>query len=68
MELDGHPTQDIIDELQRRGAAFYQGTGAGPDPEALELVRRRGEADPGFWLFIPAAAWETEIDEGPPTA
>ncbi|HVE76860.1 MAG TPA: hypothetical protein VND22_08885 [Actinomycetota bacterium] len=66
MELDGHPTQDIVEELQRRGGLLYQGTDMGPDEEALTLPRHRSEHERGLWVFLPTAAYETEIDEMPP--
>lgn len=65
MEPEGHPTQDIIEELQRRGAALYRGNAAGPDAESLALARRHVDPGPGYWLFVPVTAWETEIDEPP---
>ncbi|HEY8200454.1 MAG TPA: hypothetical protein VII47_03790 [Actinomycetota bacterium] len=63
MELDGHPTHDLVEELERRGGRSYPGTAAGPDPRHLELEERRGSADPGLWLFLPPEAYNTEIDE-----
>lgn len=65
MEPEGHPTQDLIDELSRRGAALYRGTAAGPDDGSLSMAGRREPHEPGFWLFVPVTAWETEIDEPP---
>lgn len=64
MELDGHPTQDIVEELQRRGAAVYPGTTSGPDTQSLELARKQLQED-GLWLFLPPTVYETEIDEPP---
>ena len=62
METEGHPTQDLIDELQRRGAVLHEGGALGPDPGSPA----QGAADkPGIWLFVPAEAWETNIDEAP---
>ncbi|MGH2811410.1 MAG: hypothetical protein ACRDI1_01685 [Actinomycetota bacterium] len=66
MELDGHPTQDIVDELQRRGALAYRGTESGPDPDSLELARHRKNPNAGIWLFLPREAYETGMDEEPP--
>lgn len=66
MELDGHPTQDIVEELERRGAVVYPGTDAGPDPRHLELPRRRAAHERGLWLFLPRGAYDTGIDELPP--
>jgi hypothetical protein len=65
MELEGHPTQDLIDELESRGALPYRGTEAGPDPEALELPRHRKRPEVGMWLFVPRGAYETGLDEPP---
>lgn len=65
MEIEGHPTQDIVDEMLRRGARVVPG-----DSEGLEATVLAGEALPasrGFWLFVPDKAYDTEIDEPPPT-
>ncbi len=64
METEGHPTQDLIDELKRRGADLFPGSTGGPEPGALALAARPPDR-PGFWLFVPVTAWETEIDEPP---
>ena len=66
MELEGHPTQDLVEELQRRGGLAYPGNDSGPKPETLELARHRKEATPGVWLFLPAEAYETGVDDEPP--
>lgn len=66
MEPEGHPTQDLVEELQRRGAALFRGTSEGPDADSLSLAARRDQSEPGYWLFVPVSAWETEIDEPPP--
>lgn len=66
MELEGHPTQDLVDELTRRGGLLYRGTDTGPDAEALEIAKHRQTHEAGFWLFLPSRAYETEIDELPP--
>lgn len=65
MELEGHPTQDIIEELQKRGCIVYDGSAAGPDRGALKMVALAGDESAGFWIFLPAAAFDTEIDEDP---
>ena len=65
MELEGHPTQDILEELQRRGALMYPGTEASPDTAALRMARQHAGEEPGVWLFLPAQAYETEIDDDP---
>lgn len=63
MEIDGHPTQDIIEELERRGAVRISGSVAGPEPESLRFIAEsRGDSD-GMWLFLPRMAFLTDIDE-----
>lgn len=64
MEVSGHPTQDLVEELVRRGAAAVPGAASGPDPDALAASSLSGEG--GFWLYLPGRVYETEIDEGPP--
>lgn len=63
MEIEGHPTQDIIDELVRRGAATVPGDSSGPDRAMISAVVPERK---GFWLYVSEATYETEIDEGPP--
>lgn len=65
MELEGHPTQDIVEELERRGALAHPGTEAGPDPETLEIARRKGHAERGLWLFLSKETYDTGVDEEP---
>ena len=63
MEIDGHPTQDLLEELERRGAIRVVGTSAGPRVEAIRfLTERIGDAD-GFWLFVPGGAFLTGLDD-----
>lgn len=65
MELEGHPTQDLIEELQTRGAVRMQGSSSGPNPQALRfLIESAGESG-GFWLFCPYEAFDTGFDENP---
>lgn len=65
MEIEGHPTQDIIEELNRRGAIRVDGTTAGPNPDALRFITENlGEAT-GFWLFLPRETFFTGMDEIP---
>jgi len=60
VETEGHPTQDLIDELQRRGAVLH----GAEDSKALDVAGvNRGQA--GIWLFVPEEAWATDIDETP---
>ncbi len=63
MEIEGHPTQDLIDELERRGALPIVGTASGPDPEALVFLVERLGPLPGSWLFVPGSAFETGFDD-----
>jgi hypothetical protein len=60
MEIDGHPTQDIVEELERRGAVSFKGNTLGPQ---LDLPEDSVTLVPGIWLFLPPKAYETEIDE-----
>ena len=63
MEIEGHPTQDVIEELERRGAVRAGGTSAGPSPETLLFVTERlGDVD-GVWLFLPREAFMTGLDD-----
>lgn len=68
MEPEGHPTQDLVEELQRRGGLVYPGTDGGPDSESLELAKHRRQRRRGVWLFLPIEAYETGVDEPPPLA
>jgi len=63
MEMDGHPTHDLVAELENRGARAYPGTASGPDPEHLKLEERRASGEIGLWLFLPAGAYNTGFDE-----
>lgn len=62
MEIDGHPTQDLVDELVRRGAVAVPGSASGPD---ADLEGRLPELS-GFWMYVSSEVYDTEIDEGPP--
>lgn len=62
MELDGHPTRDMVEELQARGAMVYPGTGSGPDPERLRMTLGQ-TTERGLWLFLPGQAFNTGMDE-----
>ena len=66
MEIEGHPTQDLIEELERRGAVRADGTGTGPSADALRFVSERQGQAPGFWLFLPHETYLTGVDEVPP--
>jgi hypothetical protein len=65
MEIDGHPTQDLVDELVRRGAIRVEGASTGPRVDGVRfLAERLGEAE-GFWLFLPYETFLTGFDEPP---
>ena len=65
MEIDGHPTQDLIEELERRGSVRLNGTTAGPEPESLRFLAERAPDIDGQWLFLPRETWQTGFDEPP---
>jgi hypothetical protein len=65
MEIDGHPTQDLIDELVRRGAMRADGTSSGPSIEALRFISERHDDAGGFWVFVPTEAFMTGVDDVP---
>lgn len=66
MEIEGHPTQDLVDELVRRGALRAEGTSAGPRVDSLRFIAERMGDEPGFWLFLPTQTYQTGLDELPP--
>ena len=57
MEIEGHPTQDLITELQARGAIKVEEGGSRPEAEA--------SGAPGLWLFLPHDVFLTGFDEVP---
>ncbi|MGH2747652.1 MAG: hypothetical protein ACRDKB_06980 [Actinomycetota bacterium] len=65
MEIEGHPTQDLVEELERRGALKVNGAGSGPRIDALRFVSERVGDVPGFWLFLPEETFQTGFDELP---
>lgn len=65
MEIDGHPTQDLIEELERRGAVRVAGSSAGPRVEALRFLTERLGESPGYWMFLPYETFDTGFDEVP---
>jgi hypothetical protein len=65
MEIEGHPTQDLVEELERRGALKVNGSGSGPRIDALRFVSERLGDVPGFWLFLPQETFQTGFDELP---
>ncbi len=65
MEIEGHPTQDLVDELQRRGALRADGSSAGPNVDAVRFIAERLNDAPGYWLFLPHETYLTGMDEIP---
>ncbi len=65
MEIEGHPTQDLIEELENRGAVRITGTTQGPDEEAVRFLSERNGISGGSWLFLPQEAFLTGFDEIP---
>ena len=65
MELDGHPTEDIIDELERRGALRADGSSSGPRVDALRFISEKLGETSGFWLFLPRETYLTGMDDIP---
>ena len=64
MEIDGHPTQDLVEELEERGAIRVEGSSTGPRIDALRsLSERLGSESSGFWMFLPAGTFLTGFDE-----
>ena len=63
MEIEGHPTQDLLEELERRGAVRLLGSSSGPPTETIAfLTERFGEVD-GLWLFVPRETFMTGVDD-----
>jgi hypothetical protein len=65
MEIEGHPTQDLIEELERRGGMRMDGTSHGPDSEATRFVSERVGDARGYWLFLPYETFMTGVDDLP---
>lgn len=65
MEIEGHPTQDLIEELEQRGAARVAGDARGPTHDALPFLQQRFGATSGLWLFLPVETFDTGVDEPP---
>lgn len=64
MEIDGHPTQDLVEELEERGALRVEGSSSGPRIDELQrLSERLGTERSGFWMFLPANTFLTGFDE-----
>lgn len=65
MEIEGHPTQDLIEELERRGAMRLDGSSSGPSVDTLRFVVERAGDVAGFWLFLPLQTFDTGFDHVP---
>jgi hypothetical protein len=65
MEIEGHPTQDLIEELERRGGMRMDGTSHGPDAEVTRFIAERVGDARGYWLFLPYETFMTGVDELP---
>ena len=65
MEIEGHPTQDLIEELERRGALRLDGGSSGPSPDTVRFVVERAGDVQGFWLFLPLETFDTGFDQLP---
>ena len=65
MEIEGHPTQDLIEELERRGALRLDGGSSGPSVDTLRFVVERTGDVAGFWLFLPLQTFDTGFDQVP---
>jgi hypothetical protein len=65
MEIDGHPTLDLIEELERRGALRADGSSAGPNVDAVRFIADRMQDATGFWLFVPRETFQTGMDDLP---
>jgi hypothetical protein len=63
VEIEGHPTQDLVEELERRGALRIDGTSAGPREDALRFAAEQLEDNVGFWLFLPRRSFMTGVDD-----
>ena len=66
MELDGHPTHDLVGELQIRGAILYPGTGAGPNRHYQQMQPPADPDERALWLYLPPEVYDTGFDEPPP--
>jgi hypothetical protein len=65
MEIEGHPSQDLVEELERRGASRVDGTAQGPNEDAVRFLSERAGEAPGFWMFLPQETFQTGFDEIP---
>ena len=65
MEIEGHPTQDVVEELVQRGAVRLEGATEGPGIEGLRFLTERLGDQEGFWLFLPRETFDTGLDDLP---
>jgi hypothetical protein len=65
MEIEGHPTQDLVEELERRGAVRMAGSTDGPHPDALRFLQESRAGTEGFWVFLPDETFMTGFDDLP---
>lgn len=65
MEIEGHPTQDLIEELERRGAIRLSGSSDGPQSDTLLFLSERLGEVPGVWMFLPRETFMTGLDDPP---
>ena len=65
MEIEGHPTQDLVEELERRGAMRMAGSSAGPQSDTVLFLTERVGEIPGVWMFLPREAFMTGLDDSP---
>ncbi len=63
MEIEGHPTQDLIEELERRGAIRLSGSSSGPQSETLVFLAERLGDVAGVWMFLPRETFLTGLDD-----
>jgi hypothetical protein len=66
MEIEGHPTQDVVEELERRGAIRLEGDIEGPRADTLRFLAEQLDNGHGFWLFLPHSSFMTGFDDPPP--
>lgn len=65
MEIEGHPTQDLLEELEARGAIRLRGTSTGPNEEAVRFISERLPDTTGYWMFLPSETFMTGVDDVP---
>jgi hypothetical protein len=65
VEIEGHPTEDLIEELERRGGIRIQGSSAGPRQDTLRFIAEQMQEVAGLWIFLPNESFMTGFDELP---